>query len=312
MHTPEPPALALVLAAGRGARLRPLTDRLPKPLVPVLGRPVIEPILEDLAAAGLTRVGINTHWLPDALHARLGDGRAFGLDLLWRHEPQLLEGAGTLRSFAPEFGDSTAIVLNGDTVLEFDLPAALATHRRMGAVLTLVAAPPLGPPQRPVAWDDESWLRGIRRCGLDDPRGRWRGEFSGLHLVEPLVWRDFVPPGQPCNLVADVIPRLRAAGLPVACHLSHGLYADIGDPASLVRANLLALEHRAPRFLAAATEIAAGVWSEPGARLDGRAIAPAYLGRDSVVEADAVLGPYGVLGARARLGRGATLAYGVL
>ena len=101
----------LVLAAGLGERLRPLTLTLPKPLVPVCGRPVVEPLLEMLAAAGLRDVAINRHWLPEVLHDHLGDGQRWGVRLHWRHEPELLEGAGTLKSFEDFLGEATGLRL---------------------------------------------------------------------------------------------------------------------------------------------------------------------------------------------------------
>lgn len=286
---------ALVLAAGLGTRLRPLTLTVPKPLVPVLGRPVVEPLLEWLSAAGLTTVGINTHWLPEQLRAHLGDGGRWGVELQWRHEPVLLEGAGTLKSFEELWAEDTVVAVNGDVVLELDLSAALAAHERSGAALTLVVSPYHGPLARPVAWAADGRLVGIRRHGLDDPAGVYRGEFTGVHLVEPEVWRRHIPRGRPCNLVGDVIPRLLARGVPVACHLAPGLFADIGDPDSLARAERLLLERRPARYLSGAVEESFGVWCEPGARLLGSAIPPVYLGRGAVVQPGACVGPHEVI-----------------
>lgn len=235
----------LVLAAGLGARLRPLTERVPKPLISVAGRPVVEPLLEWLAAAGVVEVAINTHWLPAALHDHLGDGRRWGVRLTWRHEETLLEGAGTLKALEAFWGDETVVVANGDSVVEVDLAAALATHRRHGAALTLVCADVCGPLARPVTWDESGRLRGVRQWRLDDPAGVFWGEFTGVHLVEPEVWRRHILPRRPCNLVGALIPRLVTHGVPVACHLTRGLFLDIGTPESLARAERLLAARRA-------------------------------------------------------------------
>jgi mannose-1-phosphate guanylyltransferase len=299
----------LVLCAGLGTRLRPLTDRVPKPLVQVCGRPVIEPLLEWFAAAGIREVCFNTHHLADRLRGHLGDGARWGVELTWRHEETLLAGAGTLKSFEDELGDATAVVANGDALHDVDLAAALATHRRLGSALTLVTAPLCGPPVSPVAWDDDGRLRGIRHFGLEDRRGVWRGEFSGVHLVEPEIWRRHIPRGRSCNLVSEVIPRLLERGVPVVCHLSDGLFCTIDDAEGLARAHRLVLHHRTPRYLAAAVEVRFGVYAQPRAVLAGDIEPPVFVGRDAVVAAGARLGPYAALGAGQRLAAGERLAF---
>lgn len=301
----------LVLAAGLGTRLRPLTDHLPKPLVPVCDTPCIDAILTWLAEAGVARAGINTHWLSDKLHAHLGHGDAYGLELVWRHEPELLEGMGTLKACEHLFGDQTVICVNGDIVLDLDLGRALAAHRASGAAMTLVTVPHHGPMIHPVAWSDTGRLRGIRRTGLDDPAGRFVGVFSGVHLIEPEIWRRWLPASRPQHLTRDLMPRLVAAGVPVHCHLDDGLWVDVGSFESLDRAHVQVLSRHCLRYLAGAQQIAHGVFVRGDAKLDGAVRPPVYLGPGARLSAGAVLGPYAALGAGAVLGDGERLAYGV-
>ncbi len=234
----------LVLCAGLGERLRPLTERLPKPLVPVAGRPCVERILEWFAAHGITEVAINTHWLPEALHDHLGDGGAWGVRLSWQHEPALLDGMGTLKSFDWFLGDETAVVVNGDIVFDFGLSPILATHQRLGAALTLATTAQVGPMVHPVAWDDSGRLRAIRRTGLDDPRGRWLGVFTGVHVVESVIWQRWIPPGCRYHLTCELVPDLLHHDVCVAAHLVDGLWLDIGSLASLARAEALLAARR--------------------------------------------------------------------
>lgn len=226
----------LVLAAGLGSRLPEYTHRIPKPLVPVAGRPCIEPILEWLAGNGITEVGINTHHLPQVLHDHLGDGSRYGVRLTWQHEEHLLEGIGTAKTFESWLGDETLLMVNGDIVFDFHLAPILATHERIGGPLTLAVTSILGPLKYPVLWDETGQLRGIRRTGLDDPRGKYLGEFTGLHLIEPELLRDWVPAGRPYHLTKDLAPELLATGMAVGCCLCEGLWADIGNIESLRRA----------------------------------------------------------------------------
>ncbi|NWG76102.1 MAG: NTP transferase domain-containing protein, partial [Rubrivivax sp.] len=249
----------LVLAAGLGTRLRPLTDRLPKPLIPVLGRPCVERILTSFAALGIADVAINTHHLPEALHAALGDGANLGVRLHWQHEPALLDGCGTLRSFDWLFGDEPVLCANGDFVHDLDLPALLAAHRESGALLSLSAAgttPAMG-------WDADGWLRAIRNVGWDDPSMVQRGDFNGFLVAEPAVWREWIPPGVPYHLSLDLCPRLLAAGVPVHVHATSGLWAPIGTRAELDAAAALLLQRRCARYLLTAEEAAPGVFCEP-------------------------------------------------
>lgn len=229
----------LVLCAGLGERLRPLTERLPKPLVPVAGRACVERILEWFAAHRITEVAINTHWLPEVLHQHLGDGHAWGVRLTWQHEPELLDGMGTLKSFERFFGEQTAVVVNGDIVFDFALAPILATHQRLGAALTLATTAQIGPMVHPVAWDDSGRLRAIRRTGLDDPRGRWLGVFTGVHVVEPVIWQRWIPAGRRYHLTRELVPELLRHDVPVAAHLVDGLWVDIGSFDSLARAEAL-------------------------------------------------------------------------
>ncbi|NUP98454.1 MAG: NDP-sugar synthase [Armatimonadetes bacterium] len=298
-----------MLAAGLGSRLRPLTTRLPKPLVPVCGRPCVEVLLEWLVEQGVTEIALNTHHLPAALRQALGDGSHLGARLVWQHEDALLDGMGTLKSFEWFFGSEPALVVNGDVVCDLPLAPALAEHRRRGALMTLLTVARHGPMIHPVVWDDAGWLRGIRRTGLDDPRGRHWGVFTGLHVVEPVVWQQYIPPGRRYHLTTELLPQMLAAGQPVACHLAAGLWADIGDYASLAAAWRAILATRSDRYLRGAQEIAPGVWMRGQARVAGEICPPVYLEEGAVVSPGATLGPYAALLAGQVLRAGEHLAY---
>ncbi|HUO18591.1 MAG TPA: nucleotidyltransferase family protein [Steroidobacteraceae bacterium] len=133
---------AMLLAAGRGERMRPLTDSLPKPLVPVAGRPLIAWHLAALAAAGYREVVINTSWLAEALHAALGDGAGFGVRITWSDEgPVPLETGGGIFRAVPLLGPGPFLVVNADIWTDIDF-ARLALEADAHAHLVLVANPP--------------------------------------------------------------------------------------------------------------------------------------------------------------------------
>ncbi len=133
---------AMLLAAGRGERMRPLTDSLPKPLVPVAGRPLIAWHLAALAAAGYREVVVNTSWLAEALHSALGDGAGFGVRVTWSDEgPVPLETGGGILRAVPLLGPGPFLVVNADIWTDIDF-ARLELESDAHAHLVLVANPP--------------------------------------------------------------------------------------------------------------------------------------------------------------------------
>jgi len=111
---------AMILAAGRGERLRPLTDKIPKPLVSVAGKSLIEYHLENLAKAGIDKIIINTAWLAKKIHQQLGDGSKYGINILYSDEGEALETAGGIINALPLLGDEPFLVINGDIWCDFD------------------------------------------------------------------------------------------------------------------------------------------------------------------------------------------------
>src|SRR5262245_60509321 len=131
---------AVILAAGAGTRLRPLTDSCPKPMLPIAGRPLLARTLDWLRANGVAEVALNLHHLPDVVRAGLGDGDAWGMTLRYSYEPELLGTAGAVRTIAdryPGWFDQTFLLLYGDMLIDIALEDLLASHCADGAALTL-------------------------------------------------------------------------------------------------------------------------------------------------------------------------------
>ncbi|MBN4063434.1 nucleotidyltransferase family protein [Cardiobacterium sp. AH-315-I02] len=132
---------AMILAAGRGERLRPLTDKTPKPLIKVAGKALIEYHLNNLAKAGFNDIVINTAWLADKIHAELGNGSNYGLTIHYSDEGKALETAGGIIKALPLLGDEPFLVVNGDIWSDFNFSNLPALNKNMQAHLVLVKNP---------------------------------------------------------------------------------------------------------------------------------------------------------------------------
>lgn len=132
---------AMILAAGRGERLRPLTDETPKPLIKVAGRSLIEYHIENLATAGIKEIIINTAWLAEKIHQQLGDGSNYGVSIKYSDEGTAMETAGGIINALPLLGSEPFLVVNGDICCDFDFSSLDALREGIQAHLILVENP---------------------------------------------------------------------------------------------------------------------------------------------------------------------------
>jgi mannose-1-phosphate guanylyltransferase/mannose-1-phosphate guanylyltransferase/phosphomannomutase len=277
---------AMVLAAGLGTRLRPITYGIPKPMAPVLNRPVMEHILRLLASHGFTEAIANLHWFPETIEGHFGDGSDFGIRLSYSHEERLLGTAGGVRNVAPFLGDSF-LVISGDALTDLDLGAMREFHESHDGVATLAT--------KRVA---ETSQFGVAITGAD---GRIQGfqekpvpaealsdlANCGIYMFRSEIFDFFPPPGTSkaakpddppgfADWAMDVFPALLEGDLPFYSHEIDAYWDDIGNIEELRRANFDALR--------GAVDVDAGVPEvEPGIRsavpLDGVEVeAPALIG----------------------------------
>jgi mannose-1-phosphate guanylyltransferase len=225
---------AFVLCAGWGERLQPLTDQVPKPLVPICGVPLCEFALARLAAAGVERLVINTHRLPGEFVRLFPEyprpSNYAGVPVFFRHEEVLLETAGGLKNIEDLLLPGPVLVHNGDILAEMDLPALMAAHARSGALCTLALRSSGGPLQ--VGFDASSGrvtdIRG--ELGSDAPRFL----YTGVCVVEPALLAR-IPSGQPVSFVAVWLEALRAGERIGGMVLDDGLWRDIGTIGEYLR-----------------------------------------------------------------------------
>ncbi|SRR6266545_651177 len=227
---------AVILAAGAGTRLRPLTDRCPKPMLPIAGRPLLAHTLDWLRAGGVSDVALNLHHLPEIVRGGLGDGGAWGITVRYSYEPELLGTAGAVHRIAelyPGWFDQTFLVIYGDMLLDVDLADLLDFHRRAGATLTMALKHTATPHSQGMVEVDA----GGRVLRFVEKPAAWDGgdhANAGAYLCEPAVL-DAIPAGA-SDFGHDVIPALLARGARIGGRLARGYLLDIGTPEAYAQA----------------------------------------------------------------------------
>lgn len=295
------------MAAGLGTRLSPITDHVPKPLVPVANRPALEHLLARLPAAGVTEVAINLHHHGEAVRAAFGDGSALGLEILWSWEPELLGtagGAGPVADFLRAPGEPF-LVLSGDGLHAIDLAALVRRHREADAVGTLTVLEIDDPSRFGVCvLDEEGMITGFQeKPPLAEARSRWAS--CGVYCFEPRVL-DRLPVGRFCDWAKNVLPAMMDDGDRLAAYRTDAYWSDIGTVSDLLRANL--------DCVSGALGLESGARIDETAEIDASASieGPVAIGPGAVVGADVrITGPVAI-GAGARIGAGAALRDAVL
>jgi NDP-sugar pyrophosphorylase family protein len=218
----------MVLAAGLGTRMRPLTLLRAKPVLPVMNRPLLHWTLELLARAGVRDVMVNLHHLPETVREAVGTGREFGLRIAYSMEPRILGTGGGPRKVRDFFGQEPFILVNGDMVFDFDLGAMMARHRAAGARATLALKPNPDPRRYPaIRTDRRGRVTSLR--GLPRPTRGTASLFTGIHVLDPRIL-DRLRPG-PSDTIEDLYAPLVADGETLLGMRMRGHWFDIGSPA---------------------------------------------------------------------------------
>jgi NDP-sugar pyrophosphorylase family protein len=287
----------MILAAGLGTRLRPLTYEVPKPVVPVLGRPLCSYNMEFLARAGVTAFILNIHHRPGIVRQRVSMWAGGRISVEYAVEPVILGTGGGIRNAREFLSGRTFITANGDTIVRFPLAAAAAFHRARKALSTLVLFPDPERIYTPVWIDDGGRVTGF---GTDAGGGRRSGFYTGFQIVEPEIL-EAIPPGRPSCIVRETYAPLAAKGAPVFGFLTSGSFREFGSPADYLEGTLALL----------AEKTADGALPPPAAA--GAVVRPpVFVSRGAAVAAGAAIGPEAVIEEGASVGAGASVSRTVL
>ena len=232
---------AMLLAAGLGTRLRPLTYELPKPMVPILGRPVMEHIMRLLARHGFDDVIANLHYFPDLIRDYFGDGSRQGIKLVYSFEEELLGTAGGVRNARDHFGGETFLVISGDALTDIDLTALHKRHKQAGGVATLTLKRVDDPSQLGVVIaDDEGRIQGFQEKPAPGEELSNLGN-CGIYMFEPEIF-DYFPDKEFVDWAQDVFPALLDQDVPFYGHEIVEYWNDVGSLEEYRQGNFDALE----------------------------------------------------------------------
>src|SRR5438094_1009936 len=291
---------AVVMAGGEGSRLRPLTSNQPKPMVPVVGKPCMEHILELLREHGLNDVIVTVAFLPQAIRSYFGEGETLGMQIGYSVEESPLGTAGSVRLTAKQL-DETFLVISGDALCDVDLSALVAFHKERGAAVTIGLKSVENPLEFGiVVTDDEGRVESF----LEKPS--WGQVFSdtintGIYVMEPEVLKH-VPADRPYDFSKELFPYLLEMGRPIYGHVMGGYWQDIGNLDQLRQANFDALDERV-RLNVPGIRLRGNLWLGEGVEVDdlGQIEGPACVGNYCRIAPDASVGAYSVLGASVTL-----------
>jgi NDP-sugar pyrophosphorylase family protein len=217
---------AMILAAGYGERLWPLTADRGKPALPVLGKPLVGYVAEYLANNGVTQAVVNLHHAPESVRAALGDGRQFGLHLEYVYEPVILGTGGGLDNAGEHFADKTFVVVNGKIITDIDLRAAIETHRESNALATLVLMENTNRERFSMVETRGGLISRFAGMPSQNAAGEVPLMFTGVHILEPRIF-DYIPRGVFSDSVIDVYPKAMAAGERIAAHVGAGMWYEL-------------------------------------------------------------------------------------
>jgi mannose-1-phosphate guanylyltransferase/phosphomannomutase len=283
------------MAGGQGTRLRPLTSNQPKPMLPIVGRPMMEHILHLLRDHGFTDVVATVQFLASVIRNYFGDASDLGLSLSYATENEPLGTAGSVKN-AEELLDETFLVISGDAVTDIDLTEAVLQHRKSGAAGTVVLRRVRDPLEFGIVICDEN---GRVERFMEKPG--WGEVFSdtintGIYVLEPDVVGE-IPRGQEFDFAKDLFPKLLELGVPLYGHVADGYWTDVGalDSYMAVHRDILngKVKMELPGF-----EMKGKVWLGEGAEVDPEVEldGPLYVGENSRVEPGATVRDHTVIG----------------
>jgi NDP-sugar pyrophosphorylase family protein len=303
----------MIMAAGKGTRLRPITDLVPKPMAPIANRPALFHIIGLLRRHGITDIVMNLHHLADTVTSYFGDGADMGVRISYSHEPELLGTAGGVKNNQAFLGDGTFLVMSGDALTDIDLTGLVAAHKRNGFIATLAAKEMEDTSLYGViVADDDGRVVGFQEKPTRE-QARSRLCNCGIYVLEPEIF-DHIPENQFDDFGSRVFPDLLREDVPFHVEAMAGYWSDVGNLEEFINGNADAMAGRVHVEMPG-EEARPGVWLDqgvdihPSARIEPPVVVGkgCRVGADTVIEGPTVIGDGSVIEERCHVVRGVVL-----
>jgi mannose-1-phosphate guanylyltransferase/phosphomannomutase len=302
---------AVIMAGGEGTRLRPQTSNLPKPMLPLVGRPMMEHIVSLLRRHGIIDIVVTVAFLPNAIRNYFGDGSELGVRMVYAVEEHPLGTAGSVRNARDELTERF-LVISGDVLTDFDLTSMIQFHEKNDAMATLALCAVENPLEFGIVItrEDGSIERFLEKPG-------WGQVFSdtintGIYVLEPSIF-DKMPAEGPVDFSSEVFPAVLEANDRIYGYVASGYWEDVGTTAAYLKAHRDILDGKVDVDISG-FELRPGVWLGKGSTVDPAAhmAAPVFIGENCTIDKEVELGPYSAIGANTRLAERAVVRHSVV
>ena len=301
---------ALFLAGGMGSRLKGMTRQLPKPMIPVLGKPLMARNIERLKQFGIDEIVLSTCYLPDKIRAYFGDGRQCGMKISYVHEESPLGTGGAIRNAAACFQD-TFLVFNGDIVSGINLQKMLAFHRAKKAAVTIAGTYVEDPSAYGVLEYDEA---GYIQAFKEKPKpGETTSHFinAGIYLFEPTVLQE-IPTGRAVSIEKETYPLLLQKHYAMALYEEEAYWRDLGTPKDYLEFQEDLLDGKFALPHCSVRPNSYGICHKAKVSAQAVLVQPVYLGTGVEVGPHCLVGPYAIVEHDAKIAPGATIDHAIV
>ncbi len=300
----------LIMAGGEGTRLRPLTCGKPKPMIDIMGKPVMAYIIELMKNAGITDIAVTLMYMPHIITDYFGDGSEYGVKLHYFTEESPLGTAGSVKN-AAAFLDEPFVIISGDCLTDIDIRAAVDFHHAKDAEATILLTGVENPLEYGIVVTNED---GAIARFLEKPS--WSEVFSdtantGIYILNPSVL-ERIPQGEPYDFGKDLFPKMLSGGAAMYGYLAKGYWCDIGDLTAYRKCHFDILDKKVAISLDCTEN--GGVYMQDGAVIESgcQVTPPCYIGRGAVLRGGVKLFPYSVIGSDCRLSEGVSVKQTVI
>jgi len=301
---------SVIMAGGEGKRLRPITCTLPKSMVPLLNKPVIDYCIELLHSYGIVDITATLHYLPEVIKKHCGGGEKYGVKLNYSREDIPLGTAGSVKK-AVGNTDERVLVISGDTMTDVDIAEAVRFHESRSAKVTIILKRVNVPTEYGVilARGDGEIYRFVEKPALSQVFSDLAN--TGIYIIEPEII-DMIPVNSRCDFSNDLFPRLLGEQLPIYGYVTEKYWCDIGDISRYKAVQRDMLDKKCD--FATDAVVKNGVWVEAGAKVSESAIftSPCYIGKGAEIGENVRIGEYAVIGSGVRIGANSSIKRSVL